>query len=167
MFRYSRPSDPPQPSIVLLRQLRTKSRCFISIGSPMATLWKESIMAVATGNTSDAAGLKVSNDVSGFIAEIWAATSGWHIAITVLLTLVAYDQCKLLLKKKSAVLGSRSNFCSVMYIKQKGSISGPTFKIPFMGPFLQSISPKFDGYVAQWARGKLSCVSVFHKYVYG
>lgn len=39
------------------------------------------------------------------------------------------------------------------------------FKIPFMGPFLQAIYPKFDAYLAQFASGPLSCVSVFHKYV--
>ena len=33
-----------------------------------------------------------------------------------------------------------------------------------MGPFLQSVYPKFTEYQAQWARGTLSCVSVFHKY---
>jgi C-22 sterol desaturase len=27
------------------------------------------------------------------------------------------------------------------------------------------LNPKFDGYLAQWGRGKLSCVSVFHKCV--
>jgi C-22 sterol desaturase len=50
-----------------------------------------------------------------------------------------------------------------MYIKNKGSIAGPLFKLPFMGPFLQSLNPKFEAYQAQWASGKLSCVSVFHK----
>lgn len=40
------------------------------------------------------------------------------------------------------------------------------FKIPLMGPFLQAIYPKFDAYLAQWASGPLSCVSVFHKYVF-
>lgn len=52
-----------------------------------------------------------------------------------------------------------------MYIKRKGSIAGPAFKIPLMGPFLQALDPKFDSYLAQWASGPLSCVSVFHKYV--
>lgn len=51
-----------------------------------------------------------------------------------------------------------------MYIKNKGSIAGPMFKLPFMGPFLQSLDPKFEAYKEQWASGKLSCVSVFHKY---
>lgn len=52
-----------------------------------------------------------------------------------------------------------------MYIKRKGSIAGPSFKIPLMGPFLQALDPKFEAYLAQWASGPLSCVSVFHKYV--
>lgn len=52
-----------------------------------------------------------------------------------------------------------------MYIKRKGSIAGPTFKIPLMGPFLQAINPKFESYLVQWASGPLSCVSVFHKFV--
>jgi hypothetical protein len=53
----------------------------------------------------------------------------------------------------------------VMYIKQKGPIAGPPFKVPLMGPFLQALHPKFEAYLAQWASGPLSCVSVFHKYV--
>lgn len=53
----------------------------------------------------------------------------------------------------------------VMYLLQKDSIAGPPFKIPLMGPFLQAIDPKFEAYLAQWASGPLSCVSVFHKYV--
>lgn len=54
----------------------------------------------------------------------------------------------------------------VMYIKRKGSIAGPTFKFPLMGPFIQALHPKFEGYLEQWASGPLSCVSVFHKYVF-
>lgn len=52
---------------------------------------------------------------------------------------------------------------TVLYLWQKGSIAGPTFKIPIMGPFLQAIHPKFEAYLVQWASGPLSCVSVFHK----
>lgn len=51
-----------------------------------------------------------------------------------------------------------------MYIKRKGSIAGPRFKIPLIGPFIQAIHPKFEAYLEQWASGPLSCVSVFHKY---
>jgi C-22 sterol desaturase len=50
-----------------------------------------------------------------------------------------------------------------MYIWNKGSIEGPAMKLPFMGPFLQSVNPKFEEYYAKWASGPLSCVSVFHK----
>ncbi|QYT03211.1 ERG5 C-22 sterol desaturase [Trichoderma simmonsii] len=71
--------------------------------------------------------------------------SGWQIAITALISLVVYDQ--------------------LLYLWQKGSIAGPAFKIPIMGPFLQAIHPKFEAYLAQWASGPLSCVSVFHKFV--
>ena len=49
------------------------------------------------------------------------------------------------------------------YIYQKGSIVGPSFKMPFIGPFLQSVNPKFEEYYAKWLSGPLSCVSVFHK----
>ena len=38
------------------------------------------------------------------------------------------------------------------------------FKMPFIGPFLQSMNPKFEEYYAKWESGPLSCVSVFHKY---
>jgi len=34
-----------------------------------------------------------------------------------------------------------------------------------MGPFLQSVNPKFEQYYAKWKSGPLSCVSVFHKFV--
>lgn len=34
-----------------------------------------------------------------------------------------------------------------------------------MGPFLESMDPKFNEYKAKWASGELSCVSVFHKFV--
>jgi C-22 sterol desaturase len=56
-----------------------------------------------------------------------------------------------------------ANEITVSYISKKGSIVGPAFKIPFMGPFLQSVNPKFEEYAAKWASGELSCVSVFHK----
>ncbi|KAH7066291.1 sterol desaturase [Paraphoma chrysanthemicola] len=71
--------------------------------------------------------------------------SSWQIALMALLLSMAYDQ--------------------VMYVTRKGSIVGPKFKVPFMGPFLQALHPKFDSYLAQWQSGPLSCVSVFHKFV--
>lgn len=52
----------------------------------------------------------------------------------------------------------------VRYILNKGTIVGPIFKEPLMGPFLQSVNPKFEEYYAKWLSGPLSCVSVFHKY---
>lgn len=52
---------------------------------------------------------------------------------------------------------------AVSYVTSKGSIVGPAWKMPFIGPFLQSMDPKFEEYYAKWCSGPLSCVSVFHK----
>ncbi|TVY73473.1 Cytochrome P450 [Lachnellula suecica] len=75
--------------------------------------------------------------------ESW--TSGWSLVVTILIILVTYDQ--------------------VMYQWRKGSLAGPIFKIPFMGPFIQALYPKFEEYEAQWASGALSCLSIFHKFI--
>ena len=57
----------------------------------------------------------------------------------------------------------QTDWHAVMYLWRKGSIAGPALKIPLMGPFIQALHPKFEAYLAQWASGPLSCVSVFHK----
>lgn len=70
----------------------------------------------------------------------------WSVLTTILMMSVMYDQ--------------------ISYLKKKGTIAGPTFKLwPFMGPFLESVNPKFEEYKAKWDSGPLSCVSVFHKFV--
>ncbi|KAI9683389.1 MAG: RNA polymerase C-22 sterol desaturase [Trizodia sp. TS-e1964] len=79
------------------------------------------------------------------VAQLLSGLNGWSVVLTLFLMLVAYDQFS--------------------YIWNKGSIAGPLFKIPFMGPFLESVNPKFSEYKAKWASGDLSCVSVFHKFV--
>lgn len=56
-----------------------------------------------------------------------------------------------------------ANEVLVKYLLQKDNIAGPQWKVPFMGSFMESINPKFEEYVAKWASGELSCVSVFHK----
>lgn len=81
-------------------------------------------------------------------AYLWVRenASFWSVLLTSLLALIIYDQ--------------------VMYLVKKGSIAGPTFKVwPVIGPFLESMDPKFEEYKAKWASGPLSCVSVFHKFV--
>ncbi|KAJ5902828.1 cytochrome p450 61 [Penicillium taxi] len=79
------------------------------------------------------------------IPAFFSGWATWQYIITALVGVVVYDQ--------------------VMYIKRKGSIAGPMFKIPLMGPFKQALNPNFKEYLAQWASGPLSCVSVFHKFV--
>ncbi|KAK1691034.1 hypothetical protein BDP55DRAFT_316401 [Colletotrichum godetiae] len=77
---------------------------------------------------------------SGTLPAFFSGWSTWQYIVTFLLGVVVYDQ--------------------VMYLKRKGSIAGPTFKIPLMGPFIQALHPKFEEYLAQWASGPLSCVSI-------
>ncbi|KAG8414325.1 RNA polymerase C-22 sterol desaturase [Metarhizium acridum] len=79
------------------------------------------------------------------IFEAVTTASAWTILLTILAMCVVYDQ--------------------ISYLLNKGSIVGPAWKMPFIGPFLQSMDPKFEEYYAKWASGPLSCVSVFHKYV--
>ncbi|KAL8868412.1 MAG: hypothetical protein Q9174_005012, partial [Haloplaca sp. 1 TL-2023] len=81
----------------------------------------------------------------GLLNQIYDGLNGYSAVITFFLLLVAYDQFK--------------------YIWNKGSIVGPAWKMPFIGPFLSSVNPKMDEYKAKWASGELSCVSVFHKFV--
>lgn len=92
--------------------------------------------------------------------------SAWTIVLTVLAILVAYDQCEAPSPcPQSAMSTHVLTDCLVSYIWQKGPIVGPAWKAPFIGPFLQSVNPKFEEYYAKWTSGPLSCVSVFHKCV--
>lgn len=98
----------------------------------------------------------------GWLAKVYNGMSGLNVLISFLLVLVAYDQGE----------SYDANGCGVrllmwelvMYVWNKGSIVGPAWKMPFIGPFLSSVNPKMDEYKAKWASGELSCVSVFHKY---
>ena len=84
--------------------------------------------------------------------------------LTLLISLILYDQGQqthlFTYNHISRVLLTIS---SARYIWQKGSIEGPWLKTPFIGPFLESVNPKFEQYDAKWKSGPLSCVSVFHK----
>ncbi|PYI06291.1 cytochrome P450 [Aspergillus sclerotiicarbonarius CBS 121057] len=82
---------------------------------------------------------------TGLLASVLEGFTVWKALLTLFIGAVIYDQFR--------------------YLWQKGSIVGPTWKLPFMGPFLQSVNPKFHEYKAKWDSGDLSCVSVFHKFV--
>lgn len=72
--------------------------------------------------------------------------SYWKLFFTLVAVLLVWDQ--------------------VSYQLKKGSIAGPKWKIwPVIGPFLESLDPKFEEYMAKWNSGPLSCVSIFHKFV--
>lgn len=80
------------------------------------------------------------------IISAWLSLSWWQISITLVLGVLTYDQ--------------------VMYQIRKGNIAGPRFKVwPIIGPFLESLDPKFEEYMGKWNSGPLLCVSIFHKFV--
>ncbi|PLB41929.1 C-22 sterol desaturase erg5 [Aspergillus candidus] len=82
---------------------------------------------------------------SGLVASLVGGLNVWKAIVTLFLGAIIYDQLR--------------------YFWLKGSIIGPTWKLPFMGPFLESVNPKFTEYKAKWDSAELSCVSVFHKFV--
>lgn len=54
----------------------------------------------------------------------------------------------------------------ISYKLKKGLIAGLDWKwLPVVGPFMESLDPKFEEYKAKWDLGPLSCVLVFHKFV--
>ena len=83
--------------------------------------------------------------VPGALRGLLGGFSTWQYIVTFLVGVIVYDQW--------------------LYLRRKGSIAGPVFKIPLTGPFLQALHPKFESYLAQWASAPLSCVSIFHKFV--
>ncbi|KAM3436857.1 hypothetical protein MY4824_004140 [Beauveria thailandica] len=80
-----------------------------------------------------------------YVIDTITSASPWALLLTLFAMCVVYDQ--------------------ISYFLNKGSIAGPLFKTPFIGPFLESMDPKFEEYHAKWLSGPLSCVSVFHKFV--
>ncbi|WEW58356.1 RNA polymerase C-22 sterol desaturase [Emydomyces testavorans] len=132
-------------------------------------------MASLRGNmaspSADASFSSVVSGPPGLLMGIYNGFSSWTAVLALVMLLVAYDQSEYFrttLGSPAEVNGFESTtnrYSKVKYIWLKGSIVGPRFKIPFMGPFLESVNPKFTEYKAKWASGELSCVSVFHKFV--
>lgn len=85
-------------------------------------------------------------DHVGTFVSLLHSVTWWQVVFTAVVGIVVYDQ--------------------IRYQIQKGSIVGPKFKVwPVIGPFLESLDPKFEEYLAKWNSGPLSCVSIFHKFV--
>ncbi|KAL6943025.1 RNA polymerase C-22 sterol desaturase [Hanseniaspora osmophila] len=104
----------------------------------------ENIIANTTGS---AIGSTVQpGNVASNLFQVLETISYWKIFVTILCLGLVYDQ--------------------ISYKIKKGSIAGPNYKIwPVIGPFLESLDPKFEEYKAKWDSGPLSCVSIFHKFV--
>ncbi|KAI7868124.1 cytochrome P450 [Spinellus fusiger] len=64
----------------------------------------------------------------------------------------------------SAVVGLFA-YEQYIYLNKKKGLPGPQLKIPIIGAFMDSLYPTFEGYMAKWKSGELSCVSVFDRFV--
>lgn len=96
----------------------------------------------------------------GWAAFILNSLTWYNALLGALLFAVFYDQCMLFQWLEGSFI---TDLSTVSYIYQKANITGPAMKIPFMGPFLESVYPVFSRYEEKWASAELSCVSVFHK----
>lgn len=77
--------------------------------------------------------------------DTWSNFSWFSIFLAIFFVAVTYDQ--------------------ISYWRHKDCLAGDFWKIPFVGPFFDSIKPEFSKYYTKWLSGDLSCVSVFHKFV--
>ena len=117
-----------------------------------------------TANAQFAVKVPLLND--GLLSHVAQSITIWNFLSTVLLGLIVYDQCMCIMNIQERMQRSWKLINIIgRYIYNKGGIAGTMLKIPFMGPFLESVFPKMDSYKAKWASGDLSCVSVFHKCV--
>lgn len=90
--------------------------------------------------------LRVDNTSLITTALTYSCNNMWSALVCVFLGLLVWDQ--------------------VVYLRKKGSIAGPKLKIwPIVGPFFNHSRPTFEQHMSKWNSGKLSCVSVFHKFV--
>lgn len=126
----------------LLRIKSARTPCLQYLDTPTTNmnLNDTSLALLASSMDSTAGFLKTK------LSGIWKCTSWWQVLITLTLGVIVYDQ--------------------VLYLLKKGTIAGPRFKVwPVIGPFLESLDPKFEEYMEKWNSGPLSCVSIFHKFV--
>jgi C-22 sterol desaturase len=100
---------------------------------------------LADNGLSQFAAAEMASPVDNVFATASRTMSPWTVVATILALIVAYDQFS--------------------YQWNKGCLEGPRFKLPILGPFFESVNPKFSAYHAKWMSGPLSCVSVFHKFV--
>ncbi|KAK5118721.1 hypothetical protein LTR85_007927 [Meristemomyces frigidus] len=87
----------------------------------------------------------LSSPQTGMMSKMLDNVNIFSVFLTLFAAAVAYDQ--------------------ISYRINKANLAGDPWKIPFVGPFLESVNPKFSEYHAKWLSGPLSCVSVFHKFV--
>ena len=105
----------------------------------------------------------ISSAQTGILSRLLESTGIFSVVITLLAIAVVYDQSEYGTLQRWRL--ATNNGFSVSYRKQKANLAGDSWKIPFVGPFFDSVNPEFGKYYTKWKSGDLSCVSVFHKFV--
>lgn len=108
--------------------------------------FNQTVGLAGSSHTNQVYNFLTSNKQINYVYQLYLSASWVQIVIASVVLVLSYDQIK--------------------YQLNKGSIAGPKLKIwPIIGPFLESLDPKFEEYKAKWDSGALSCVSIFHKFV--
>lgn len=120
--------------------------CSYSDIVPTMDSFNQTVELAGSSHTNQIFNFLTSNKQINYFYQLYLSASWIQIVIASVVLILSYDQVK--------------------YQLNKGSIAGPKLKIwPIIGPFLESLDPKFEEYKAKWDSGALSCVSIFHKFV--
>ncbi|EIW86362.1 cytochrome P450 sterol C22-desaturase [Coniophora puteana RWD-64-598 SS2] len=65
----------------------------------------------------------------------------------------------------AAIIGSLLVLEQSVYRYKKKHLPGSSWTIPLIGKFADSVNPTMEGYMAQWAQGALSAISVFNIFI--
>ncbi|KAI7256966.1 hypothetical protein KC335_g13023, partial [Hortaea werneckii] len=102
-------------------------------------------MNVSATNMPDAVHATISSVQTGVLSKMLENVNYFTVFLTLFAMAVVYDQ--------------------ISYRMMKADLAGDSWKMPFVGPFFDSVRPTFEKYHTKWLSGPLSCVSVFHKFV--
>ena len=105
----------------------------------------------------------ISSAQTGIMSKVLENMTVFRVVLTLFAMAVVYDQS--VSQSHLEYEPMTNGYFTVSYWRQKANLVGDPWKIPFVGPFFDSVKPSFEKYYSKWISGDLSCVSVFHKFV--
>ncbi|KAE8213288.1 hypothetical protein CF327_g3192 [Tilletia walkeri] len=116
------------------------------------SLWSGSARSAGSRAAAHAAAAAQAAAFSKKEAAIAAATASRQSTYNVLFTILAVIATMLITEQ-------------VLYRRKKAHLPGPTWTIPIIGKFMDSLQPSLEKYQAGWNSGPLSVASVFHIFI--